>query len=177
MSKSKLRTARWIPLRVISVPFLMVFATHTKQNTGKHETHTPARQNTRIAVVVTCSPAESCSFQLSWTLRKALNYLNIDLWCHLGRCRVSGMTSSCGFRRVGVSHGLLLKSSPQLCVSGLATLENFKCLERPIFWKQAPAPCVASYGKYIFSASGESPSVRRLERGKISSEAGLLLQL
>lgn len=57
----------------------------------------------------------------------------------------------------------ILKSFLQLCVSGSATLENLKCQERPIFWQQAPVPCVAIYGKHIFSVSGESLSVRRLE--------------
>lgn len=127
----------------------MVFATHTKQNTGKHETHIPARQNTRITVLVTCSPAESCSFQLSWTLRKALNYLNLDLWCHLGRCRVSGMTSSCGFRRVRVSHG---SWSPLHSSEWLSYLREFKTSGEAYILATGPCSlCCKLWKIYIFS--------------------------
>lgn len=122
------------------------------------------------------NPARSWSLQLPWAPREALNCLNIGFSCHFRCCRVSGMTFSCGFRRVWISHGSL---SPlyQLCVGGLATLEHLKCSEQTVFWQWAPAPCVASYGKHVFSLSPESPSVKRPEWGKISSESGLLLQL
>lgn len=63
---------------------------------------------------------------------------------------------------------------PALC----GWLSYFRASE--MFWTDcilAMGPCVASYGKHIFSLSQESPSVKRPEWGKISPESGLILQL
>lgn len=122
------------------------------------------------------NPTGSCNLQLPWTPREALNCLNIGFSCHFRCCRVSGIIFSCGFWQVWMSHGSL-GLLYQLCVGGLATLEHLKCSEQTVFWQWAPAPCVASHGKHVFSLAQESPSVKRPEWGKISPESGLLLQL